>query len=518
MKYLVTTTDNRILTYAVSILFSLAMGTLTAISLPSGDDIYYASIYKAYITGDSPFPGLAPWLDFFRHHAETFNGRFGDKLLPLYMCLSPILRAAISALTVFATLLYSCRLVFGHDSMRHTGSVAVGACMILLMPWYDTGLLSCMFINYELGFLVALMWVWYYVSPRRLTKRNTAPLLLLSLLAGSWHEGFSVPLWAGAVIPLLMHKELRTRKAYLLAAGLTAGILFTVTCPGFWVRFDREFGNIIFFKSDLIVGGSLPAMGVIAAIFMLWRRYISEKQSYLSGAEASYLTAYIVLVAVSAAIILTTNSHLFRAWWLADGLSVIILFRACRNLKMSRQVKNAFIVLTAIFALVNLASSVKHQYLIFAEAKQIIAQYLKTPDGLVYHDISAPGNVSLLTLRKVQRDFYTCSYSHPRHPRASALRVLPKEFRNMSSLRLNAFPQEGGQKFSRSPGGRIILHGERPEGFATLRYKDSRGKSRLMRITCKKIPATRDDTITYIETLPYIWEGSPDIAIPIEVF
>lgn len=511
-----TATINRVTTYIIFGVFAAALGVITALTLPINDDLYYSlKVYDDFIFNDAPFPGLKPWIEFVYDHIINTNGRLGDKFLPLYLCLPPIAKGIIAAAMFYIIAIYTSRLTLGRDATQRLGSVAVGACLVLFLPWYDGGFLSCMFINYEVSFALCLLWIWQFMTPSRDKGVHAALILLLSTVTGCWHEGFSIPLLIGAISMLFLCKECRTPKTYMLTAGLALGIILTLMCPGFWTRFGKEFGKSVLSWSDLAVGTLVPAAGVVTAVYLLCRK---GRRVFTCTHYNPLLVSYLFVTAVTAIIILKTDTRFYRAWWLIDGLSIILLLRAASSIRMSAWIRRSCIALSAACALINLSISIKEQYNINNEASRIIAQYRTSPDGIVYYDRSATIDIPLATLRKVQQDVYSSLYLESLRRDKASLHVIPPEFRDIDSLTLRELPGEGDQQFLLTPGGHILLRGKKEDWYYTLKYYDDRKRERTIRVLCQKIHSEKYGVLTYIEPTPHIWENVHPIAGPLEVF
>lgn len=515
MKNPGTTTINQVTTYIIFGIFAAALGVITALTLPINDDLYYSlKVYDDFIFNDAPFPGLKPWIDFVYVHILKTNGRLGDKFLPLYLCLSPIVKGIIAAAVFYIIAIYTSRLTLGREAMQRLGSVAIGSCLVLFLPWYDGGFLSCMFINYEMSFALCLLWMWQFATPSRDKGVHAALILLLSTATGCWHEGFSIPLLIGAISTLVLCKEFRTRKTYMLTAGLALGVLLTLMCPGFWTRFGKEFGKSVFSWSDLAVGTLIPMAGVVTAVSLLCR---DGRRAFTCPQYKPLLVSYLILTSVTAMIILKTDTRFFRAWWLVDGLSIILILRVARSLRMSAWIRRSGIALSAACALTNLSISIREQYNINNEASRIFAQYRTSPDGIVYCDRSATIDIPLATLRKVQQDVYTTLYLDSMRNDKASLHIVPREFRDIDALTLRELPGEGDQQFLLTPEGHILLRAEREDWYYTLKYYDDRKRERTIRVLCQKINSERYGALTYIEPAPHIWENVRHIARPLEV-
>lgn len=494
-------------------IYALAMGLMTMLTIPIGDDVCYSDLYHDYIYQGAPFPGFHLWTDFFLYHMETLNGRLGDKFMPLYMCLSPVAKGCVVAIFMFITMLYASRLAIGRGVMRSRGSIAVASCLILLLPWYDAGLLGCMFINYEASFTLCLVWLWYFISPVSITTARGVALFLLSVVAGSWHEAFSAPLFLWSVLTYLLMRNFRTRHTGLMLAGLAAGITFTLACPGFWNRYNMEFGGSIFLWHEFAVGMAVPAAGLVIAATTLCRQYILRRHTGYTHPQLALMLACLITSVCTTIIITKTNTHHLRAWWLANGLSVIVTVMTLRHLRLPKRLSLCLVAVAAAAAVTNLVSSIWQQSRIYRETMRIIPEYLASPTGTVYRDKLNNRDVSLLALRKVQQDIYVLPPFYRRHPvKGTSLHILPCELRTIDSLNLNSVTGGDGQEFFMTPGGHLLLHDTRTPGYATLRYRDENGRIRLLRVICSKVPSARYSDMLYVNPQPHMWEKCGDLS------
>lgn len=493
------------------------------------DDLVYAEPYGGYIYRDEPFPGFSPAWDFIKYHWENINGRSGDKLMALFLALPDFVIAIIQFATALLIFVFLSKLSFGRSWSERYGSILVCSLFILLLPWYDTGTLKCMFVNYHIGTAIILIWLWYFINPPKYNIRNLLAITLLSLLAGSWHEQFSLFFIPAIIVSLILKKD-KSYLRYVSAFAVIAGLVFTITAPGFWVRLHKEIPdlgitgfnvgdytgiNLIIFLANSCCCTTL----LLVYVWLLVRLAVSKRgKDYFTENQWIFLTFTISLILGSLYLNYKLNNAFYRIWWLPTTLSIVCWTYILTKIKLNKVVKYTLIWLVSLSAIVNLSVSLYWQRQIKVEFDEVIEKFKRSEDGVVYIDSRAPFPVSLLTLRKTPPNPYITYFVNNTsciRKDKKLIKILPTELKDIETLKLQRI--EGAPGYYRTPGGHI-LHSDinikepRPSYFSFISSEGQRYDVPALTFPLK---AQRDSTLTYIWPHLHMYESIEDIALPL---
>lgn len=194
------------------------------------DDLWYMERFMDYMTGQSsdfPFAAIGETLKF---HYLTDNARLGNAL---FTCLLPLPRfiSAIGSLLMLALALYCLIILSG---VKGRPLAAVWLCFLFaIFPFWTDGIsMLCFQFNYLWASAIALLCLTVFLHDRPL---NPFAALILGLIAGAWHEGFSVPLLC-ALVGLCLFWPRRFLNAWrgAMMLGLLGGICYLLSSPAFF--------------------------------------------------------------------------------------------------------------------------------------------------------------------------------------------------------------------------------------------------------------------------------------------
>lgn len=204
-----------------------------------GDDLWFAAGLRDWMggggseqfdSGGNIFNNF-PWQQIkhnMKWHFLYDNARLCNALV---ICM-PLLPKWMGSTIVFSLFCFGVNTSFRYCGIRPTVSVISVIAIFLLsfcLPWGDKiGSLVFQF-NYPLStglFMLLLSFVW---------KKHNRPrtwiwMIPIGILAGIWHEGFSVPMFCGLFTLSLIDKRWRTPALYCLLSSMALGILWlTIT-------------------------------------------------------------------------------------------------------------------------------------------------------------------------------------------------------------------------------------------------------------------------------------------------
>lgn len=506
-------------------MFALLCGAIEYFWSPAGDDVSYAvgeGGYGGYAFRGEEFPGFGVWWDFFLHHAKEINGRLGDKFITLYLAVPHWLQSIITALSVWTILLMTSRLAYGKN-YRSSNMLMAGACIILLMPWYDSFFLSCMVLNYGIATALALVWIWKFLNPFPLTWFRCIGIGLLSFIVGAWHEAFSILFLPSLVLLLACRKDLRQRSNILMTVGFLSGVAFILLCPGFWVRMGREYDVATHPYSYYMLAG-MPVYIIVAVLVIRAVRKYLRKEGPADKTDSKVWVWYVAVAMYGLStcfVIVKTSETYFRAWWTADLLALSVLAHMYAYMPLKRAFRNAANWGLTVLATVNLVISLYWQIKIHREYEQVMDIFMSSPHRNVYYDTSAPESASFLTLRKVQRDVYM--HHSLRHigdlmlGETHRLTVLPKELEGLDTLHLRRVKMN--RHLLMTPANNILLEDTTIElaHYAAMIYMNKQERVGHIPVILTPFRSEGGKPYVYVKPLFHTWETPFVIDKPCQV-
>lgn len=228
-------------------------------------------------------------------------------------------------LAVCYGVLITSMLNFAGISRKSAG--AVGA--IALSLWWFVGWKAPMLsVDYLLNYLfsAAATFSFVWLVTRRNCRLNFG-MILLAVVAGLSHEGFSTPFSAGVVCWLFIKRKTVTRRQAILCSIFIVSTLVTLLSPGLIIRFIDRTSNSITNRLPWSVGEFVRDNwiffpGVIYILYTLIRHSEKlHKSTYLILAIASIVSLLIYFIIPATQL---------RAIW-PEQLSLITLCFACIN-------------------------------------------------------------------------------------------------------------------------------------------------------------------------------------------
>ncbi len=209
------------------------------------DELAFAEMYRSYNAGSDAF-SLRALLDFAGEMREYDNSRLANVLSPLTTIVHPWcdIAPAVSALMVVVMIAGAVRL---SGIRRHRAGLAVGvwAAMLLFLPWRNSILVADYTLNYVYAAAVNVVWLiafaWW--SGRRHGIWGVVGMVLLTVVAAMWHEGFSVTLLAGLGVDWLASGCRKPARWYLPTIIYLGATTFIVFCPGVLARAGEQMLN-----------------------------------------------------------------------------------------------------------------------------------------------------------------------------------------------------------------------------------------------------------------------------------
>ena len=241
--------------YILLAITALLVGVLYFIAVPVADDYWF-------MTPRGKAVNFADTFALIRDRLATDQMRLPNQLLPLLLNhMARWLQALLVALLTLLTLIGGVRLASRGDAP--TRGYVWAALFMLCLPWYDYLLALSYMLNYVLTSCLILWTIWIFC--RRLEEpmggAASGAVIFLALLAGWSHEAFSVPLFGGLLLWMLMESRHASRMRFYtrgrrrsldepfavrvgMLVAIAAGILIIAFSPSIWSRASEGAGLI----------------------------------------------------------------------------------------------------------------------------------------------------------------------------------------------------------------------------------------------------------------------------------
>jgi len=396
------------------------MGVISAMTVISFDDIIFNTIYGRYTYGLEEFPGISKWFDFIVSHYNHTNGRSLDKLMPVYVMLPDWMMGLCQMAVTLLTFIYGGLIAFGRALFHNNrGCILLCSAFILLLPWYNTGMMQgCMFINYQLTLALALMFAYYFIHPPRQTVISYFLLAMLAFTAGSSHESFAFLILPGLMVIQCFRPSAKPT-TWVMTVFFILGCCFILRSPGFWNRVHNEFGTQDIFYKAIVRKGWYDLLLLVVVAVQAIRQFYYKRRVYYSPQVWQFLLLTCSQIIGMFVLNLFINQCHVRAWWFADGFALVSWCFVLQRCTFSRILKSVCLTAVAIFTLLHLSISVYWQQIVKERFDGLICQYMQSPDGVVYYEGSPAVEISPLCLWKVQSnpfDTYSMGYLNVIHP------------------------------------------------------------------------------------------------------
>lgn len=368
------------------------------------DDLSYLIPYKDIKEGVSDTFDPQIYFNFFSQHYTTANGRFGDKLLPLILLLPKWVTSLLAAASIFIFLYYGNKIISGGKSHSPFSYLFI-LLMIVCPPWYDNIFVISYNVNYLYSAALTLTAIYYILYPEEgggYYKKGV--ILIIALLAGSFHEGFSITLLPGILLYLILMRKSISRFSIFVTVALSLGALFIITAPGLWYRLGRS--PIIQLQPIHYIAICNAYLALIIFLPFILRKKVRNMFSRKDTA-----TLFLFFIASTINIVIMYRAYMGpRTFWFGEIYSIIalcLIFNR-RNFKTQKFFSSTAFACIAMIAFIGHGiCCVQTQIKLFKQNRDICRLYKESDDGHIFYDVTTIEDVPLATLMHVSgKEFY----------------------------------------------------------------------------------------------------------------
>lgn len=343
--------------------------------------------------------------------------------------------AIIGGICLLASLWLMARL--GGAGRRAPGALAFGVCAYLLvLPWHDGMSKQAFGYNYIVSTALLAGVLLLFMCGGGRSKASKCATVIIALLLGAWHEGFSAPLLCGCGFWCILNRRHAGAIRWAVCVALAAGLALLFMAPGLHNRMGL--GSEITLER-------IFSLETNRKFILTWAYWLTLAVcAYMRRPDIRLRSLHPVITVACAAVfvIYLTQPGYLRAVWAGETLALTGLMSITSHTQAGSRLRFAA---RAAMAALCLASWV-HLYAfavatsrLASEHREMLRQYLASPDGRVWLDFKPDYMSDPLALKRPTTSDYSigflngsCAafYTQGRKP----LRVAPLVLRGADSL------------------------------------------------------------------------------------
>lgn len=368
------------------------------------------------------------------YHFTVGSSRLPNLIQVFFNVFPPLLVDLLHGVMIAVFMMMVVISVGGKMALRSLGIVGITTLAVwVLLPWYDHMLASVYLLNYVWVSVVSLLFIRLFKSDDLLSKRWRPLQWVVALIVGLSHEGFALPIIAGATMEIIVNKHDRRRRLILTAlVALSATAMFLT--PGMLMRLQSQvepqtWDNKIKSMVDSLYQIIPVYIQLIVTLFTLWRRGV---RTVLHFYRENLIYIGIILAGYVIAI---SSGQVQRGLWFVELVSIILTLKILvENFAWWRRSNVVIGTLAGSLTLFSIGTVVVWQSKFSEEIREVCRQVNASKRSLAYVDLINPGDVPWWTFNIVQSISSSSGNSaYHRHcgfPDNNNILILPTRFKN----------------------------------------------------------------------------------------
>lgn len=325
------------------------------------------------------------------------NGRFADMLSPLWLNIFPLwLTAVVNGIVIIALYYFSIRLAEPKKRLNSVYKILIIFIITFTFRWDAIWMEFMTLFGYVYSSAFVLGALWLFLNADGSRYRILCWISIpFCFIAAAMHEALGFPIAAGLIIYFLISHNWKglsiVRK--LMAVALILGGIFPLTSAPSWHRVGAMRQPEPIWEMLLTSAGWLCLL-IIAIIILA----IRNPQRLLSLIRSPWII--FVLASVLSCGFMLISQFGGRTGWFCQLFALIALFQILPQPKQTN-------LCTAIIGWLMAAAIIAHfcavaiwQYRLAQESRDVIADYKKSTDGIVYYDYHNEPELPWYLLRK----------------------------------------------------------------------------------------------------------------------
>lgn len=320
-------------------------------------------------------------------HREMTNGRFGDMWTPLIMLIPRWLYGILYGGGLGVILIEAIRIA--QLSFSSTPNKCIWLCglSIIFFPWIDVLYTRAVFWNYFPAIIFSLIALQFFISSRKVTGWRFVGCLIASLLSGCWHELMPVILLPSGILYCLLTRKI-TYNQWVVASGMTLGMLFVISAPSFFYRPD-QLPFLFFSDNQILLSWLYVSLLVFLAIVSILSFYLLKKPQKQSM-QSALLWALLLPIIPSSGIMVSSLYEPRMCLFALILVLIALFFSLPSGVRLSIKTKILIGIGTCsviIFVLWQLIFVAYYNFQVRKASEAIIDQAVNHPTEHIYFDL-----------------------------------------------------------------------------------------------------------------------------------
>lgn len=388
---------------AIAIIYSL-MSLWTPMML---DDYIFKAAYLRHNNLSDHF-NLQALMAYMKEVRDCDNSRIPNLIAPFSTTIAPWkdIFPIFTGLCVATIIALASRFIAGYKICKYPLCIAmVWLACIILIPWRNNLFVAAFSLNYiypACGMLIFITIAMHSQSAKSNLMAATV-LCLIAFPSGMWHEGFTLPTFAGFLMISL--RNIKKWKWWWWFAGFlfAAGAFTAAMAPGTLSRANSQFAFAPYLSTVMIADyagvGFLCSLLVLPTCIRRGRK--SLKKSFSSDLFTLFFTAMCAGLCLSLIL-----PHSPRMAFYPDICAIICSGLIIRNILVENP--NALSLFTKgykaagfialIISSAQSAAAIIWQHALYEEEKTIMPLIKESPSGTVFYNYLDPYDIPLYTL------------------------------------------------------------------------------------------------------------------------
>lgn len=354
-----------------------------------GDDLGF---YSRYAAENDCFYA---WPRFMYRQWLWNNGRFADMMSPLWLNILPLwVTAVVTGVSISALYYFTIRL--SERNYRQCGFYKILIiCIISFTFRWDAIWMEFMTIFgyvYSSALALAVLWLLLCSQGHKIICIVSIPFCFI---ATAMHEALGFPLAVGLIIYFIFSKNWKRLSASrkLMVAALILGGIFPLTSAPSWNRVGGMLQPEPIWEMLLYSAGWLCVL-VICIIYMA----IRSPRKLLKLFRSQWII-YTSAAVISCGFMIISQFG-GRTGWFCQLFSLIALFQILPRPKQSNIYLEVIGWIMAIATVFHFCAVAVWQYKLAQESREVISEFQKSTDGIVYYDYNNEPSLPWYLLRK----------------------------------------------------------------------------------------------------------------------
>ena len=372
------------------------------------DDYWYMTSLIDYCKGiDTSFPFESLQRCWMEHYA-TDNIRLANIIFTLTLLLPKFIPSILSGLFVGVILWQSTKL--SRISWRNPFLFIILAFgLTFMLPWYEQMFTQCFALNYIWATMLTLMLAIRFWSDK---KQNIYLSILLGLVVGAWHEGFSVPLLAGFVVYTILNRREINHQHVMIIGAMIIGFIWLLNAPGLQANIGYKTKSVQL--SSIVSKLMLYHIPLFVLILSILKVSLKKKTRVLI--LDPIFISFVAISFVGVVLNLMTDVGV-RTGWMGILFAMIATIYLWENMKgvgheqNKSMIKRCVIIATSLILVIHFIVAMNYTMEVRKEVNYVMEQYNKSSDGQVFANVIYDYQAPIIAWKKPYFEIFTYNWA-----------------------------------------------------------------------------------------------------------